>query len=172
MTDRTKPMNAERLEEIEARVEAATQPGHTTAMDLRGQRNQFRDDVSYLLDLVASLTKERDAEKAAMRKWTDAMDQAVTFLGTVNDAMYECVFCGATKDEEHHRPGCQVDAALATMKARTYSVTTELADLRAVVEEARATIARMSFGEQDYSFATINAILDRGLKGAGDDSMH
>ena len=122
MTDQT------RLDEIRARVEAAT----PFAVSER----------EYLLDLVASLTAERDAEKAAVRKLTDAMDQVVTFLGTVNDAMYECVFCGATKDEEHHRPGCQVDAALATMKARTYSVTAELAALRAVVEEALAYFNR------------------------------
>ena len=148
MTDQTRPMDTKRIAEIRARVEAAT-PGpwttktlHTTLADADFIAHS-RADVPYLLDLVASLTAERDALRdryEPLRSWADGAEIDIRDLADQRDDLRD-----------------------------------ELAALRAVIEEARARIANRKFGDdgtriwiEDY-MDDLGRLLDRGLKGAGDD---
>ena len=109
--------NTDRLAQIRARVEAAT-PGpwtsktlHTTLADATFIADS-RVDVPYLLDLVASLTAERDEYRRALRylvgnEWEES--------------------AGDTLSEK----------AMSTVIDRQAA---ELARLRAVIEEAREVV--------------------------------
>ena len=145
MTDQTRPMDTKRIAEIRARVEAAT-PGpwttktlHTTLADAAFIAHSG-EDVPYLLDLVASLTAERDEYRRALRylvgnEWEES--------------------AGDTLSEK----------AMSTVIDRQAS---ELAALRAVVEEARDEIESWKINanlEVVANEAAVLAILDRGLKG-------
>ena len=131
-----------RLEEIEARLNAAT-PGpwttktlHTTLADATFIAHSG-EDVPYLLDLVASLTAERDEYRRALRylvgnEWEES--------------------AGDTLSEK----------AMSTVIDRQAA---ELARLRAVIEEARAVVTD---ADETPEMIRLFLILDRGLKGAGE----
>ena len=93
MTDQTRPMDTKRIAEIRARVEAAT-PGpwttktlHTTLADADFIAHS-RTDLPFLLNLVASLTAERDALRdryEPLRSWADGAEIDIRDLADQRD---------------------------------------------------------------------------------------
>ncbi len=131
MTDQTKPMDAERIAEIRARVEAAT-PGpwttktlHTTLADAAFVAAS-RQDLPYLLDLVDSLTAEREAALLDVAQMRDTQKD----MGSLDDAV-AAIHRRYPDDPYAEYLTSRLEDAVQPRKA-------ELMALRAIVEEARA----------------------------------
>jgi DNA repair exonuclease SbcCD ATPase subunit len=105
-----------------------------------------RDDLSAELSEARAelvrVTAERDEARDELRELTDVTHQAVEYLRVFKGALYECCYCGATRDEKEHRPGCQLDEAASILGTATFSVTRECDDARAQLATLEARVER------------------------------
>lgn len=116
---------------------------------------------------LARVTAERDEVREAYRDLIDRTDQALVYLSKVKESMYECVYCGATKNDEQHKPDCEVEKALTIMKERTHSITAErdevLAQLATLEARVEASLGAGAGHQAEHPFCAaceMTAILE------------
>ena len=180
MTDQTKPMDAERLAEIRRKIDQWCR-GTYDATEDEFDRVIFMD-VPDLLAEVERLNAERDAlvdEVVTMKGNPDSLLSVTEFRQTW--AAISSEFPG---DESEEAAARELEGLVLGMTSAIAKSRNELSRLRAVIKEARARtfnlyrdgILRENLGQNGEPLAEIHNLLanalDRGLKGAGDGSVH
>ena len=169
MTDQTKPMDAERLAEIRRKIDQWAR-GTYDATEEEFEEVIFTD-IPDLLAEVERLNAERDAlvdEVVTMKGNPDSLLSVTEFRQTW--AAISSEFPG---DESEEAAARELEGLVLGMTSAIAKSRNELSRLRAVVEEARGHLEwaekNTSYKEFNDSVLIAKDILDRGLKGAGDE---